>query len=148
MEEKHSARMEDYLESIIMLRERRQAVRVSQMSQALGVKMPSVTSALKKLSQQGLVEHNRYGRVQLTPEGEEIAQDVFRRHEALRRFLAEILKVDPKVAADDACEMEHAVSPTTQRKLAKFVEFVLKPPEGQPKWLKIFHQYSRQGDLH
>ena len=147
MEEKHSARMEDYLESIIMLRERKQAVRVSQMSQALGVKMPSVTSALRKLSQQGLVEHNRYGRVQLTPEGEEIARDVYRRHEALRRFLAEILKVDPKVAADDACEMEHAVSPTTQRKLAKFVEFVLKPPEGQPKWLKIFHQYSQQGDL-
>ena len=147
MEEKHSARMEDYLESIIMLRERKQAVRVSQMSQALGVKMPSVTSALRKLSQQGLVEHNRYGRVQLTPHGEKVAQDVFRRHEALRRFLAEILKVDPKVATDDACEMEHAISPTTQRKLAKFVEFVLKPPEGQPKWLKIFHHYSQQGDL-
>ena len=147
MEEKHSASMEDYLESIIMLREKKEAVRVSQMSQALGVKMPSVTSALKKLSDEGLVEHQRYGRVQLTPDGEEIAQDVYRRHESLRRFLAEILKVDPEVAAADACEMEHAVSPTTQRKLDKFVEFVLQPPEGQPKWLKIFHHYSRQGKL-
>jgi DtxR family Mn-dependent transcriptional regulator len=147
MTEKHSASMEDYLESIIMLREKKEAVRVSQMSKALGVKMPSVTSALRKLSQQGLVEHNRYGRVQLTPEGEKIAQNVYRRHEALRRFLAEILKVDPEVAAVDACEMEHAVSPTTQRKLAKFIEFVLKPPEGQPKWLKIFHHYSQRGDL-
>ncbi|GAH73074.1 unnamed protein product, partial [marine sediment metagenome] len=53
--------MEDYLESIIMLRGGKEAVRVSQMSKALGVKMPSVTSALGKLSQQGLVEHKRYG---------------------------------------------------------------------------------------
>ena len=147
MKEKHSASMEDYLESIIMLRVKKEAVRVSQMSKALGVKMPSVTSALRKLSHQGLVEHNRYGRVQLTPDGERVAQDVYRRHEALRRFLAEILKVDPKVAADDACEMEHAVSPTTQRKLAKFVEFVLSRPKVQPEWLKMFDRYVNYGEI-
>jgi DtxR family Mn-dependent transcriptional regulator len=147
METKHSASMEDYLESIIILGEGKEAVRVSQMSKALGVKMPSVTAALSKLSQQGLVEHKRYGRVQLTPEGEKIAEDVFRRHEALRRFLTAILNVDSRIAADDACKMEHAVSPATQEKLAKFVEFVLRPPEGQPKWLKIFHHYSQQGEL-
>jgi DtxR family Mn-dependent transcriptional regulator len=147
METKHSASMEDYLESIIILGEGKEAVRVSQISRALGVKMPSVTAALSKLSQQGLVEHKRYGRVQLTPEGEKIAEDVFRRHEALRRFLTAILNVDSRIAADDACKMEHAVSPATQEKLAKFVEFVLRPPEGQPKWLKIFHHYSQQGEL-
>ena len=56
-EAKPSASMEDYLESIIMLREGKEAVRVSQMSKALGVKMPSVTSALAKLARDGLVEH-------------------------------------------------------------------------------------------
>jgi len=147
MERKHSASMEDYLESIIMLREGKEAVRVSQMSKALGVKMPSVTSALRKLSQQGLVEHNRYGRVQLTPDGEKIAEDVFRRHEALRRFLAEILNVDPEIAAVDACKMEHSVSPATQQKLAKFVEFVLSRPKGQPEWLKMFNHYFKYGEL-
>lgn len=147
METKHSASMEDYLESILLLREGKEAVRVSQMSKALGVKMPSVTSALRKLSRQGLVKHERYGRVQLTADGKKIAEDVFHRHEALRRFLTEILHIDPEIAADDACKMEHSVSPATQEKLAKFVEFVLKPPEGQPKWLKIFHHYSQQGAL-
>lgn len=147
METKHSASMEDYLESIIMLREGNEAVRVSQMSKALGVKMPSVTSALRKLSQQGLVEHKRYGRVQLTPDGEKIAKDVLRRHEALRRFLAEILNVDPEIAAVDACKMEHSVSPVTQEKLAKFVEFVLSRPKGQPQWLKIFHHYFNHGEI-
>jgi len=147
MERKHTASMEDYLESIIMLREGKEAVRVSQMSKALGVKMPSVTSALMKLSEQGLVEHKRYGRVQLTPDGEKIAEDVFRRHEALHRFLAEILNVDPEIAAVDACQMEHSVSPVTQEKLAKFIEFVLSHPKGQPEWLKMFDHYSKYGEI-
>ena len=147
MERKHSASMEDYLESILMLGEGKEAVRVSQMSKALGVKMPSVTSALTKLSREGLVEHKRYGRVQLTADGEKVAEDVFHRHEALRHFLTGILDIDPEIAVDDACKMEHSISPATQEKLAKFVEFVLRPPEGQPKWLKIFHHYLQQGEL-
>jgi len=132
METKHSASMEDYLESILLLREGKEAVRVSQMSKALGVKMPSVTSALRKLSRQGLVKHKRYGRAQLTTDGEKIAEDVFHRHEALRHFLTEILEIDPEIAVDDACKMEHSISPATQEKLAKFVEFVLSRPKGQP----------------
>jgi DtxR family Mn-dependent transcriptional regulator len=147
MERKHSASMEDYLESILVLRQGKEAVKVSQMSKALGVKMPSVTSALSKLSQQGLVKHERYGRVQLTPDGKKIAEDVFHRHEALRRFLTEVLSIDPKIADDDACKMEHSVSPATQEKLGKFVEFVLRPSEGQPKWLRIFHHYLQQAEL-
>jgi DtxR family Mn-dependent transcriptional regulator len=139
--------MEDYLESIIILGEGKEAVRVSQMSKALGVKMPSVTSALRKLAQQGLVEHQRYGRARLTPEGERIARDVFRRHEALRRFLAEILSVDPKTAEDDACKMEHSVSPVTQEKLAKFIEFVLSRPKVHPEWLKMFDRYVSSGEI-
>ncbi|MGD9116505.1 MAG: metal-dependent transcriptional regulator [Dehalococcoidia bacterium] len=147
MEGKPTASMEDYLESIIMLRKGNQAVRVSQMSQALGVKMPSVTLALKKLSEEGLVEHQRYGRVQLTPEGEKVAKDVFRRHEALRRFLGEILNVDAEVAENDACKMEHAVSPLTQKRLAKFVDFILSRPEVHPYWLDMFERYAEHGEF-
>jgi DtxR family Mn-dependent transcriptional regulator len=147
METKQSASMEDYLESILVLGEGGGAVRVSQISQALGVKMPSVTSALARLSRDGLVEHQRYGRVQLTPAGERIARDVFRRHEALRQFLTEILAIDPVTAVDDACKMEHTISPATQQKLAKFVEFVNSPSQGPPKWLKIFHHYLKQAEL-
>jgi DtxR family Mn-dependent transcriptional regulator len=141
MEAKQSASMEDYLESILMLGEGEGAVRVSQISQALGVKMPSVTSALAKLARDGLVEH------QLTPEGERVAQDVFHRHEALRQFLTEILAIDPETAVDDACKMEHTISPTTQQKLAKLVEFVNSPSQGPPRWLKIFHRYLEQAEL-
>ena len=141
-----SASMEDYLEAIAILAEKTKPVKVTEISKALGVKKPSVTSALGKLSQQGLVEHKRYGHVQLTTEGERIAQDVFRRHEVLRHFLVEILNVDPEIAAEDACKMEHSLSPTSLERLAKFEEFVLNCPRGEPEWLKGFNYYFEHGE--
>ncbi len=140
-----TASMEDYLEAIAVLRGEGEVVRVKQISEALGVKMPSVSAALRKLSEGGLVEHERYGYVRLTAEGDDVAQDVIRRHETLRRFLAEILSVDPQIAGEDACKMEHAISPTTLERLAKFLEFVLNCPRGEPEWLKGFNYYLEHG---
>ena len=141
-----SASMEDYLEAIVILAEKSKPVKVTEIGKALGVKKPSVTSALGKLSQQGLVKHKRYGHIELTAEGERIAQDVFRRHEVLRHFLAEILNVDPEIAAEDACKMEHSLSPTSLERLAKFEEFVLNCPRGEPEWLKGFNYYFEHGE--
>lgn len=140
-----SASMEDYLEAIVMLARKGEPVRVTEIAKALCVKKPSVTSALVKLSEAGLVKHERYGQVRLTAEGEEIAQDVYRRHETLRRFLLEILSVDPKVADEDACHLEHSLSPTSLDRLAKFLEFVLNCPRGEPEWLKGFNYYLEHG---
>jgi len=141
VEKEQSASMEDYLETIVLLSEGDKAARVTEISKARGVKKSSVTSALTKLAQEGLIEHERYGQARLTAKGERIAQDVFHRHETLRHFLAEILKVDPELAASDACKMEHTVSPVTSERLTKFVEFVLNRPQGEPDWLKNFNYY-------
>ena len=109
--------MEDYLEAIAILRDRRRVVRISQISDELAVSRPSVTAAVKKLADEGLVEHEPYGHVDLTSAGETIARDVFRRHEACRRFLEEILGVDAEAAAEDACRMEHEISASTRDRL-------------------------------
>jgi len=147
MEKEQSASMEDYLEAIALLSEEDKAARVTEISKALGVKKPSVTSALTKLAQEGLVEHARYGQARLTTRGERIAQDVFHRHETLRHFLVEILKVTPEIATNDACKMEHNVSPITMERMAKFLEFVLNRPQGEPEWLKNFNYYFENGKL-
>jgi len=146
MEKEQSASMEDYLEAIALLSAKSKTARVTEISKTLGVKKPSVTSALIKLTQEGLVEHSRYGQAKLTAQGERIAEDVFRRHETLRHFLAEILKVDTETAANDACKMEHSVSPVTMEKLAKFVEFVVTRPQGEPEWLKNLKYYFEHGE--
>ena len=141
-----SASMEDYLEVIVMLAEEGKPIKVTEISKALEVKKPSVTSALTKLSKAGLVKHKKYGDVALTAEGERIAQDVYWRHRTLRQFLVAILNVDPTVAEGDACRMEHVLSSTSLERLAKFIEFVLHCPRGEPEWLKGFNYYFAHGE--
>jgi len=147
MDKEQTASMEDYLEAVAMLHEGRKAVRVKQISQALGVKMPSVTAALKKLSDEGLVEHERYGYVELTAEGNKAAQDVFHRHEVLRHFLTDVLNIDPELARKDACKMEHSISSVSLQRLAKFMEFVEACPQSEPSWLKNYSYYLEHGQL-
>lgn len=125
MTKQQSGSMENYLEMIAMLGKEKNIVRVTQLSTALGVKKSSVSAALTKLSKQGLVKHEKYGYVELTPEGENIAHDILHRHKVLEKFLVEILGVNHKVAWKDACEMEHYISPVTIQKLTMFVERVM-----------------------
>lgn len=147
MNRDQTASMEDYLESVAMLRSRGKAVRVKDISKALGVKMPSVTAALKRLSEEGLVDHEKYGRVKLTSAGEKAAKDVFRRHEVLRRFLTGVLDIDPETAREDACRMEHNISPTSLERLARFLSFVESCPRDEPPWLGNYRYYLEHGQL-
>jgi len=94
-----------------------------------------------------LVVHERYGGVKLTAAGEKAARDVFRRHEVLRRFLVGILDMDPHIAAEDACRMEHAISSHTLERLAKFLSFVESCPSDKIPWLGSYRQYLQHGEL-
>lgn len=142
-----SASMEDYLEAIAKLGEGKKVVKVKQLSEMLGVKMPSVTSALKKLSEQELVEHERYGHIKLTPEGDELARDVICRHEALARFFAQALGIDRVTAEEDACKIEHVISPLSMDRLTKFVEFIEACPLGGASFPSRYEYYLEHGEL-
>ncbi|MFW6105370.1 MAG: metal-dependent transcriptional regulator [Chloroflexota bacterium] len=147
MPRERTASMEDYLEAVAMLQGNDKVVRVSQISRQLKVKMPSVTSALKKLSEQQLVEHERYGRIKLTPEGEAVARDVIRRHEGLRRFFIQALSIDRKTAEEDACKIEHVISPLSMERLTKFVEFIGACPLGRTNFPSRYEYYLEHGEL-
>jgi DtxR family Mn-dependent transcriptional regulator len=142
-----TASMEDYLEAIANLGEGRKVVRVKQISEMLGVKMPSVTSALKKLSEQELVEHERYGQIKLTPEGDKVARDVIYRHEALTRFFAQALGINRETAEEDACKIEHVISPLSMERLAKFVKFIEACPLGGTNFPSRYEYYLEHGEL-
>src|SRR4030042_3242548 len=147
MKKQQTASMEDYLEAVAVLRSRGKAVRVKEIGQALGVKMPSVTAALRRVAEEGLVDHERYGRVKLTPTGDRTARNVFHRHEVLRRFLADVLDIDPTTAREDACRREHSVSPATLERFSKFLSFVEACPEDTPPWLGNYQHYVQSGEL-
>lgn len=139
--------MEDYLEAIANLGRGGKTVRVKQISDRLGVKMPSVTSALKKLCEQELVEHERYGRIRLTAEGTRVARDVIHRHKALTRFFSQALAIDPETAEEDACRIEHVISAVGVDRLAKFVEFMEACPLGGAGFPARYEYYLEHGTL-
>ena len=115
-------------------------------AQAQAANFGLVTEALTKLSEAGLVKHQKYSGVELTAKGARIARYVNRRHEVLRRFLAEILNVHPEIAEQDACGMEHALSAASLSRMAKFVEFLSNCPLGTPECLKGFNYYFEHGE--
>ena len=144
---KYSPSLEDYLEAIANLGEGRKVVRVNQIGQALQVKMPSVTSALKKLSDGGLVQHEKYGYVELTPKGDEIAKETIRRHKILSRFFTQALGVDQKTAEEDACKIEHVISLASLERLVKFLEFMEACPLGEANFPNRYGYFLEHGKL-
>jgi DtxR family Mn-dependent transcriptional regulator len=141
-----SASLEDYLEAILNLAGQSNVVRSRDIAAALSVSKASVNAALANLSKGGLVIHERYSYVELTPEGRRLAQSVQNRHDTLFRFLTEILGIDPKIATEDACKIEHSISPQTLKKITKFIKFVETcPGQDKPDWLKSFDYYFKTG---
>jgi DtxR family Mn-dependent transcriptional regulator len=113
--------MEDYLEAIAIASSGGAGgARVKDIGALLKVKNPSVSGALKTLSQNGLAIHERYGKIKLTDKGRKIAAEVQKKHSLLSRFLTELAGVPPQIADIDACKMEHVISPETYQKLKDF----------------------------
>lgn len=107
---------EDYLEAILILRERQGAVRSIDVVHQLGLTKPSVSVAMKRFRENGYIDTDADGFITLLPPGEEIAQRIYSRHKLLTRFLM-ALGVSEEVAAADACKMEHDLSDETFEKI-------------------------------
>jgi DtxR family Mn-dependent transcriptional regulator len=137
--------MEDYLEAIFDLGQEKKVVRVKDIAKRMDVKMPTVTSMLKGLSKRGLVDYQKYEYVELTRTGTKVGQEMRRRHEVLFRFLTTILKVGPKKADEEACKMEHALSPATLDRFTDFMDFIHACPRAGNNWLQHFEEYRRHG---
>lgn len=116
-----SASMQDYLEAILELEERGETVRVTDIANKLRIAKASVNQTLNKFKKKGLVRQEMYGPVELTQEGRHMAEKIRQAHRLLKRFLVEVLGVDPEVAEEDACRMEHAVSAHTMERLTEFL---------------------------
>lgn len=115
---------EMYLKVLFRLEEDHDSGRVRDLAKGLGVTASTVSAVLKKLQHEGLVQHDRYGVVKLTPAGRRAARCVVRRFDILKEFLTDVLGVDADDAELDACQMEHSVSPATINRLESFLGMV------------------------
>ncbi len=141
---KFSSSVEDYLEAIYFIVKEKDRAKTSDIASFLGHKPPSVTEMLEKLSKEGLVKHEKYGTVSLTPQGMRVAEEVSGRHKTLISFL-ELFGVDRGTAEIDACKIEHAVTRRTMNRLRKLVEFVQKAPK-EPEWLEHYKHFVKTGE--
>lgn len=97
-----------------------------------GVTAPTVSAAMTKLADQGLVDHQRYGRIALTPSGRALALDMVRRHRLIETFLVETLGYRWDQVHDEAEVLEHAVSDLLIDRLAAFLGHPGRDPHGDP----------------
>ncbi len=141
---KLTRRLEDYLEAVLVLVRQDGVARVRDIAAATNVSKSSVTAALKHLSDDGLVNHDPYQFVTLTPRGTELAQEVLDKHDLLMSFLIDVLNIDPVAAEENACRMEHVVDDIVLEQMSALAEFIQDCPQGGPEWIKKFSNYCRQ----
>ena len=112
---------EDYLETILMLREKNGNVRSIDIVNKMNYSKPSISIAMKKLKSEGLVKMDLNGYITLTSRGEEIAKRIYSRHRLLEKCLIAI-GVDPETAEEEACRIEHVIDDDTYDKINAFYE--------------------------
>jgi Mn-dependent DtxR family transcriptional regulator len=121
-------RMEDYLEVIYELVERKGYATTSDISDYLNVSSPSVTKMTQRLHETGYLVYEKYKGINLTAKGTEVAQGMRQRHGILTEFLI-MLGVDEETAHRDAEGIEHYLEPKTLEKLESFVKTIKNNPE-------------------
>ena len=119
-----SSSLEDYLEAIAEILEENEHAHTKDIAGKLGVSMPSVTNALQSLAARGLIIYRPHTPVQLTDTGSARAAVIRRRHEALCRFLSQLLKVDPAEADATACRIEHVIAEPVTSRMTALIEAV------------------------
>ena len=124
---------ENYLETILILSQKRPVVRSVDIAEELGFKKSSVSVAMKNLRQKNLITVADNGDIRLTEDGHKIAESgkaiadmIYERHKLLTAWLTQ-LGVDEAIAAEDACRMEHIISKESFEAIKNHIESHSRP---------------------
>ena len=128
-------RVEDYLEVVYELIQKKGYARSADIAELLGVKPASVTVMLQRLHAKGFIVYERYRGLTLTSSGEQLAKSVQQRHRTIVKFLR-ILGVEEKIAKSDAEGIEHHVHKNTITRMRQFVDYATQ----HPSWYRAFEE--------
>ena len=134
MSDKITGALESYLEHIAELQDEFGAVRTSDLAKRMGCKLPSVTSALQRLAEKGLINYKSYRPVTLTEAGKQTILRLNRYHGILADFLQNMLAFPEKFSQEEACRLEHRVSFKTLERMELLLKFFR---DGNNKNLKL-----------
>lgn len=139
--------LQDYLREIYKLQAESPRVKTSTLARRMGVKPPSATAVVKKLAERGLVDHQLYRGVRLTPTGERLALEILRHHRLLELYLARTLEVGLDAVHAEADRLEHALSETLEERIDEALGSPTEDPHGDPipdATLRIAHSTARR----
>lgn len=142
-----SANMEDYIETISILAQKNKIVRVKDIAGKLKIKMPSVTAALNKLKEQKLIHYEKYGYIELTDQGKKIADRIYDKHNIINDFLTKFLHLDARKSQDEACTLEHYLSPETCTQISKLMQYYTLEKEEKKAWVNDFDSIMERRSL-
>lgn len=131
---KLSPSLEMYLKTIHTLDRECGVVHAKDIAERLNVARPSVTGALRQLSDKKLVRYSPYESIALTPKGKSIALDIIKRFEVVKSFFESVLSIEEESASVMACEMEHVIDGEAMSRLVNFIEYINTCPRGKILW--------------
>lgn len=140
--EKLTTAQEDYLETIFRLAKELspKSVRITDIANALGTKLPTVSRAINKLTVLGLIVHPTRGGVSLSDFGRTLAIEITHRHTDIVDLFVKVLGLPLEIAEADTCQIEHGLSPSSAQRLHEFMEYIENLPEDQREVIDRFRR--------
>lgn len=123
---------ENYLKSLYILSNSVKSVNISELSNLLSVRLPTVNSMIKNLSKQGLVKYEKYKPISLTEKGKKIASQVLRKHRLTEMYLVTEMGFGWEEVHDIAEQVEHINSTKFFERMDEILDFPKFDPHGSP----------------
>jgi len=119
---KLSVAKEQYIENIFELSPKNHGVRITDISKKMDVSKACVTNTVQELTELGYLTNEKYQLVFLTKKGLTYAKTIDARHQIIKDFFVNVLKVDEELADSDACLIEHIINPSIVDKMKLYLE--------------------------
>lgn len=139
-----SPSLEQYVEAIAQLLETDKVCSVSEIAEQVQVSRPAASRAVRELSEKNLVQHKAYGYVDLTPQGQKIADRLTVCHEALYDFFVQALGYSEEWADQEACRLEHQVDDDFVNRIKMLTQAVSDDPALQSSLAKQYDSLPKQ----
>ena len=120
-----SKSLEEYIKNMYVLKKQNGNVRVTDVAEKMNCSKASVNKALNNLKENGLVNYETYGTIEITDAGEDLAQKILESYDIVFVFLKDVLGMEAETAEKEAENMKSSMSDDTVNKLARYVHQVL-----------------------
>lgn len=127
-----TARVEEYLESVINLQGEGKAVLAARLAERLNLTPPTVSATLHRMERDGLIVINERKEIVLTEKGKKLAFTILRRHRLAERLLADVLGLEWHSVHEEACLLEHSISARVEERLYEILNRPMVCPHGNP----------------